>query len=515
MSLSQLKEQIKVSPVYTPLKALQKCLRGGPSSARDYLGEMQALRRAFCHPERLPRPAAQEETVLFSLLVPLYNTPEPFLREMIASVQGQFYSRWQLCLADGSDKEHGRVEEICREYAARDPRILYRRLPQNLGISGNTNECLKMAAGAYIALFDHDDLLHPRALYEAARAIREQGADFVYTDEATFLSPDRARITLLHYKPDFSPDNLLANNYICHFTVFAAGLLRGMEAFRSAYDGSQDHDLILRLTAQARKIAHIPQILYLWRAHPQSTASGVGVKSHAMDASQRAIRDFLFPQAVEISTVREGLNIYRISWPLMADVRDVTVISAAEAGAINRAVRECGTDYVLLLSPQAEPLEDESIRAMLMYAQRPDVGAVGAKLHHQGRITHAGVAVGIDGKRPVDYPYRGKPADEVGYMGRLSYAQDVTAVSGQCLMLRRALLEELGGLDEGSAGLWDIDLCLRLREAGYLNVFTPFACTCCPAAPPPGQADLDRFTARWQRRIAAGDPYYCLRNAYY
>ena len=515
MSLSQLKEQIKISPVYTPLKALQKCLRSGPASARDYLGEMRALRQAFCHPQCLPRPETREEKVLFSLLVPLYNTPEAFLREMIASVQGQFYSRWELCLADGSDGDHGRVEEICRAYAAQDPRICYRRLPQNLGISGNTNECLKMATGEYIALFDHDDLLHPCALYEAARAIEAQGADFVYTDEATFLSPDPARITLLHYKPDFAPDNLLANNYICHFTVFSAGLLRETEAFRSAYDGSQDHDLILRLTARARRIAHIPRVLYLWRAHPQSTASGVGVKGHAVDASQRAIRDFLSPQSVEISTVREGLNIYRIDWPLTADMADVAVIPAPDAAAVNRALQGCAAEYVLLLSPQAEPLDAQSIRAMLNYAQRPDVGAVGAKLHDQGRITHAGVAVGIDGRKPVDYPYRGKPADEVGYMGRLSYAQDVTAVSGQCLMLRRALLDQVGGPEEASGALWDIDLCLRLREAGYLNVFTPFAVTRCPAAPAPTQEELCRFAARWQARIAAGDPYYCMRNAYY
>lgn len=520
MPLSTIKEQIKTVPwLFMPLKALQKTLRSGPDAARRYWRDTRALQGALLRPERLAKPEPLAEETYFSLLVPLYNTPERFLREMLNSVLGQVYTRWQLCLADGSDG--GEAERVCREYAARDVRIVYRRLERNLGIAANTNACLEMAEGEYIALFDHDDLLHPHALYYAAQAIQRQGADFVYTDEAIFLSPDPARITLTHHKPDFAPDDLLAHNYICHFTVFAASLLQGTEAFRSCCDGSQDHDLFLRLTARAKKIVHIPRILYLWRAHPQSTAQGVGVKGYAAEASRRAIADCTraaYGIEIQISGVQEGLNIFRLEWPLRDGVTpdNVSAIPAqADPVALNRAVRESRGDYLLFLSPEAAPLTPDGLRALLMYAQRPDVGAVGAKLHDRGRITHAGVAVGIDGKRPVDYPCRGKPANEVGYMGRLSYAQDVTAVSGQCLMLRRALFDRLGGLDETSGSLWAIDLCLRLREAGLLNIFTPFAETRCPAAPAPAADDLRRFARRWQSRIAAGDPYFSLENAYY
>lgn len=521
MTTARLKEQIKTNIyLYMPLKALQKTLRAGPGAARAYWREMRGLQRAFRHPQRLPRPEPMREEITFSLVVPLYNTPERFLREMIASVQGQVYTRWQLCLADGSDGGHGSVEALCREYAARDARIIYRRLPRNLGISGNTNACLDMAEGEYIALFDHDDLLHPHALYETARRIARTGADFVYTDEATFLSPDPARVTLLHYKPDFAPDNLLANNYICHFTVFSAALLARVGRFRPQYDGSQDHDLILRLTHAARRVEHIPRVLYLWRAHPQSSAQGVSVKGYAVDASRRAVAEYLREtQGVEarVEPVRDDLNIYRVAWPLTADPARVAVIPArGTAAEINRAVRQSAGDYLLFLAPESTPLDDASLRAMLMYAQRPDVGAVGAKLTDGGRITHAGVAVGIDGCRAVDFPFRGKPEHEVGYMGRLVYAQDVAAVSGQCLLLRRALFERLNGFDEGyGPTLWDIDLCLRLREAGLLNVFTPFARTRCPAAPAPTPGDLRRFTDRWRKRIAEGDPYYRMENAYY
>ena len=211
--------------------------------------------------------------VTFSILVPLYNTPERFLREMIESVTAQTYGKWELCLADGSDDAHDFVGRICQEYRQKDSRIKYQKLAKNEGISGNTNECYKMATGNYIALFDHDDLLHPCVLFAYMQAICEKDADYIYCDEATFKGNSINHMITLHFKPDFAPDNLLANNYICHFSVFSRELLESGELFRSQFDGSQDHDMILRLTAKAKHIVHVPRILYYWRSHKGSVAS--------------------------------------------------------------------------------------------------------------------------------------------------------------------------------------------------------------------------------------------------
>ena len=212
--------------------------------------------------------------VKFSILIPLYNTPEKFLRQAIESVMNQTYEGWELCLADGSDEEHAYVEQICREYMEKDKqylrpssslycRILYKKLSKNEGISGNTNACLAMSSGNYIALFDHDDVLHPCVLYEYMKVICEKGADYIYCDEATFKGSGTVDdMITLHFKPDYAPDNLRANNYICHFSAFARRLLDGTELFRSEFDGSQDHDMILRLTARAKCVVHVPKLMY-------------------------------------------------------------------------------------------------------------------------------------------------------------------------------------------------------------------------------------------------------------
>ena len=202
-----------------------------------------------------------DKDVCFSIVVPLYNTPIPYLREMVASVVGQTYSNWELCLADGSDSEHSDVEKEVLHMASRDQRIKYKKLDENRGISENTNECLRMSTGNFIALFDHDDILHPSALYEMMKAICEKGADYVYTDEVTFESPNIKKLLSYHFKPDFAIDNLRANNYICHFSAFSRDLLDKAGYFRSEYDGSQDHDMILRLTSCAKCVIHIPKIL--------------------------------------------------------------------------------------------------------------------------------------------------------------------------------------------------------------------------------------------------------------
>lgn len=205
-----------------------------------------------------------ENPVKISILVPLYNTPKNFLVEMLDSVVNQTYENWELCLADGSDKEHTYVEDICKEYMSRPggERIVYKKLLKNEGISGNTNACYKMATGEYIGLFDHDDVLHPSVLYEYVKVINEQNADYIYCDEITFKNGDLNKMITMHFKPDYAIDNLRANNYICHFSVFSRNLLEGTELFRTKFDGSQDHDMILRLTDAAKKVVHVPKALY-------------------------------------------------------------------------------------------------------------------------------------------------------------------------------------------------------------------------------------------------------------
>lgn len=518
--------------------------------------------------------------ILFSIIVPVYNTPQKYLREMIASVQAQTYGRFELCLADGSDKNHADVGRTCRAYAAKDPRVKYKKLSENFGISGNTNECLKMSTGDYIALFDHDDLLHPAALHEVMKAVCEGNADFVYTDEAIFdKTTDEAE--LFHFKPDYAPDTLLANNYICHLTVFSRELLEKVGGFRSKYDGSQDHDLILRATDNAHCIAHIPEVLYYWRRHRGSVAADIETKSYAITAGKAAVSDFLRAKGIEaeVSSTEICPTIYRVRYalkekPLVSVIipncehRDVLqrcidsilekttypnyeilivennsrspelfayyeALTAAhknirvltyEGGfnypAINNfAVKQAQGEVLLLLNNDTEVITPSWIEEMLVYALRPDVGAVGVMLYYPNDIIqHAGTLLGAGGVGAHYFPNMKR--NEVGYMGRLCYAQDLTAVTAACLMISRSAWDKVGGLDEAYAVAFnDVDLCMKLRAAGYLNVWTPFTelyhheslsrgFEDAPEKQARFNAEAALFMSRWQKELELGDPYY-------
>ena len=261
--------------------------------------ELKAMKRygteSFPTPEQAEAMRAQKfpRDIKFSILVPLYNTPKKFLHEMIDSVTVQTYGNWELCLADGSDNEHAYVGEICRKYQSEDKRIVYKKLEKNEGISGNTNRCYEMATGNFIALFDHDDILHPSVLFEYMKVICEQDADYIYCDEATFKNGNINKMITLHFKSDYAIDTLRANNYICHFSAFSRELLEGTELFRTQFDGSQDHDMILRLTSRAKKVVHVPKLLYYWRSHKNSVASGISAKTYAIEAAKGAVADHL------------------------------------------------------------------------------------------------------------------------------------------------------------------------------------------------------------------------------
>ena len=521
--------------------------------------------------------------VTFSILVPLYNTPERFLREMIESVTAQTYGKWELCLADGSDDAHAFVGRICQEYRQKDSRIKYQKLAKNEGISGNTNECYKMATGNYIALFDHDDLLHPCVLFAYMQAICEKDADYIYCDEATFKGNSINHMITLHFKPDFAPDNLLANNYICHFSVFSRELLESGELFRSQFDGSQDHDMILRLTAKAKHIVHVPRILYYWRSHKGSVASSIDAKTYAIDAAKGAVADHLTKlgyRNFEIESTRAFATIFRIKYELTSrplvsiiipnkdhvddlsrcvesiinlstyDNYEIVIVeNNSETAEIrtyyeeisrhprvqvveykgdfnyskinNFGVQYAKGEYLLLLNNDTEVITPDWMEELLMYAMRKDVGVVGAKLYYPDKtIQHAGIVIGLGAHRTAGHTHYRIPEANVGYMGRLCYAQDVTAVTGACMMVSKALYEELGGLDESfTVALNDVDFCLRVREKGLLNIFTPFAELYHYESKSRGsdkkderalryQQESDRFRVKWADALAKGDPYY-------
>lgn len=549
---------------------------------------------------RLERETRFEYAPLISILVPLYNTDRTMLKEMLDSVLYQTYENWQLCLADGSDQAHGYVEEICRQYMEAEgekQRIVYARLERNEGISGNTNQCLKLADGEYIGLFDHDDILHPSVLFEYVKAINEQGADYLYCDETTFQSGNINHMLTMHFKPDYAPDNLRANNYICHFSVFKRTLLDGTELFRSQFDGSQDHDMILRLTDKAQKVVHVPKLLYYWRCHPASVASNIGAKTYAIDAARGAVADHLRSHGYDrfkITSTRAFETIFKIRYEILGNPKiSIVIANKDHTGDLKRCIRSiyekstydnweiivvennstedsiwayykeltgqevkgqqnvlsqdgrvrivtCETqggfnysavnnfgagfatgEYILLLNNDTEVITVNWLEELLMYAQREDVGAVGGKLYYPDKtIQHAGVVLALGAHRTAGHSHYKQPKANLGYMGRLCYAQNVSAVTGACLLVKKALFDEVGGLEEGFAiSLNDIDFCLKLRERGYLNVFTPFAECFHYESVSRGLDDqgekaerynreAEKFRTKWKAVLEAGDPYY-------
>lgn len=260
-----------------------------------------------------------EEKITFSILVPLYNTPISFLEEMVQSVVEQSYPDWELCLADGSDEAHGEVGRWCKAFSGKDARVKYRKLTENKGISENTNVCLKMAAGGYIALFDHDDLLAPDALYEVRKAIEEKGAEVIYTDEDK-VNEDSTLYSEPHFKSDFNLDLLRSNNYICHFFVVKKSIADRVGGLRSEYNGSQDYDFIFRCVEQTEKIVHVPKVLYHWRMHANSTAVNQQSKLYCYTAGQKAIESHL--ERCEVTgtvTMLKYLGFYRVTYPVLGE----------------------------------------------------------------------------------------------------------------------------------------------------------------------------------------------------
>ncbi len=484
----------------------------------------------------------EEETkfrknVKISVIVPLYNTPERYLRDMITSVIGQTYQNWELCMGDGSDGQHPEVGRIALEYAAKDSRIIYRKLEKNEGISGNTNACLGFASGEYVALFDHDDMLHPSALYRCAKEIEEQEAEFIYTDEMTFEHDSIKKIATLHFKPAYSPQNLLGVNYITHLSVFKRSLLDTNGLYDDAYDGSQDHDMILRLTSAAKHVSHVPEILYFWRVHPQSVSADISAKPYAIDAGRRAVHDsearagreaevhsssvcathyrleYQLSEEPEIGIVIthfeaperlarllssiEKRSLYRNFRAVVADFGSkdsesrelLTLLHGAEipvlykgtgetaAAFLNRVVRENSSPYVVFLDAGSEIMDERWLSRLLQYASQPGVGAAASRLiDRYGMVEEAGYIIGL-GEDGIALPIEHKNNfSAAGYMGRMYYAHNVSAASLYGMMLSREQFLAAGALSEELTLPEElgIDLSLKLREKNLQIVLNPY-----------------------------------------
>jgi GT2 family glycosyltransferase len=523
----------------------------------------------------------QENTVFskqikISIITPLFNTREDHLVKMIESVAAQTYSNWELCLADGSDEGYINVRYICEEYALRDNRIKYRKLDENLGVSGNSNKAIEMTSGEFIGLLEHDDALHPAALYEVMNVICTEDSDFIYTDDATFSS--NGNIILKHYKPDFAVDTLCSHNYISRFTVFSRTLIDEAGVFRSEYDGSQDYDLILRYTHIAKKICHISKLLYF---HRKRERSNIDKKINVISSAEKAITEHLktrsTPAHVESKIGLPGY--YRIIYELtekplvsiiipnkdnalllrscLSSIMEKSTYNKYEIIIVennstdnatinfykelsrydnvriinwegknfnfseicNMGYRHANGEQIIFLNNDIEIITPNWIEEMLMYCQRDDVGAVGSKLYFSNRsIQHAGVALGIEGT--AGHILYGSLFGSAGYMGKLQIVQNMSAVTGACMMVKKKVFEDVGLFSSLFHNCYnDVDLCIKIRKAGYLVVWTPYAEAYHFESKSRGYNTTDEkkrklasemtlFKTKWKKELAAGDPYY-------
>ena len=467
-----------------------------------------------------------------SILVPVYNTPAVFLKQMIQSVRKQTYSNWELCIAN-ANPANPEVAEILRVASKKDERIKVVDVPENEGIAQNTNRALEIAAGEYIGLLDHDDLLAVNALYEVVNTLNaDAGAEVIYTDEDK-VTTDLEEHFKPHFKPDFNLDLLRSNNYICNFFVAKKELIERVGAFRKEFNGAQDYDLILRCTEEAENIVHVPKILYHWRVHKESTSDNPMSKMYAYDAGKKAIEEHLkrCDTSGEVSHTKD-LGFYRVKYPVQGeplvsilipnkdqvDSLDKCLRSIEEKtdyhnyeiviiennsekeetfryyekissekirvirwekefnySAINNfGVRHAKGDYILFLNNDVKIINSDWMREMLSHCQRKEVGIVGARLYYpDDTIQHGGIIVGIGGV--AGSVFVGLPKGYSGYMHKAALQLDLSAVTAACMMMKRRVFEEVGGFEEKlKVAFNDVDLCLKTREKGYLVVYNPY-----------------------------------------
>lgn len=513
---------------------------------------------------------------LISIIVPIYNTPITFLRQMIDSVQQQSYEKWELCIGNASPEKQ-EIRQVLEEYKS-DKRIKEIAIPENKGIAENTNKAMTISEGEFIGLLDHDDLLAPNALYEVVKALNENNlAEVVYTDEDK-VTADLEEHFRPHFKPDFNLDLLRSNNYICHFFVASRDLIKRVGGFRPEFNGAQDYDLILRCTEQAKQIVHIPKILYHWRVHKASTADNPASKMYAFDAGKRAIEEHLVRCRTK-GTVQhtKDLGFYRVKYEVCGEplvsliipnkdqsealkkcldsirektsyrnyeiiivennseepetfafykkiagekIKIVTWEGEFNYSAINNfGVRHARGDYLLLLNNDVEIINGDWLTEMLSHCQRKEVGIVGAKLYYpDNTIQHAGIIIGIGGV--AGSVFVGLPRAFSGYLHKASIQLDLSAVTAACMLVKRSVFEQVGGLEEKlKVAFNDVDFCLHVREKGYLVVYDPYAELYHYESKTRGaedtkekirrfQTEIEYMRSHWIRLLKKGDPYY-------
>ena len=496
---------------------------------------------------------------LVSILTPVFDTPVPWLRDALDSVLAQVYENWELVLIDDGSTAPNLLAAL-PALAGRERRIRLVRLESHQGISAALNKGLHIAEGPWLTFLDHDDVLEPDALFQNVKLLQENpGLDLIYSDEdklteAGFDSPI--------LKPDWSPDFFLSCNYLCHMIFLRRDLVREVGGFQPQFDGSQDYDLLLRVSERTNRIHHIPRVLYHWRRSESSSASDVRQKPGQLEASWRAIESHLKRRGEEAHVAvdwrthafyvrRELLETKRISViiPSSHDLEslqrlveklisktnypnyDIVVVQVGdrhkvhEAGANfrilhlpdaanasaakNYAVQQTDSPWILFLDPGVEPIETDWLTIMAEHVQRPNVGAVGARLiNPHETIEHAGLVLGVNGI--AQSAFRGFPAEHPGVNRQLQMTRNYSAVSGACLLMRREVFQQIGGFDEKlSDVLAAVDLCLKMRSAGFLIVYTPLAKLCWDRSPSegidPGAEEIMR--GRWTD-VLERDPYY-------
>lgn len=466
-----------------------------------------------------------------SVIVPMYNTKERYFVELVQSLKNQTYSNWELCLSDGSEKKAEFIDRIINS----DNRIKYKFLNENLGISGNSNEALKLASGDYYALLDHDDIIPPFSLFEIVKTInKDKEAEFIYTDEDKIMEYKEVRMGP-HFKSDFGPDTFRSYNYICHFSIFKKSLMDKLGGFNSEYDGSQDYDIILRATEMANRIIHIPKILYHWRINENSVALSSAAKPYAYIAAKKAILASLNRQNIDAEIEDSPiLGLYRVKYKFKGEpkvsiiilnkdhvkdlkkcinsilkslyrnfeiiivennssskeifkyyeeiVKDsrIRVVRSEQKEFNYSSLNNYGTkfatgDFYLFMNNDTEVISTKDwLQVLIGTASRHDVGAVGGKLiYPDGTVQHAGVVLNFTGV--AGHVNAHKRNNEVGYMGRLMIQQNFSAVTGALLMVSKKNFEEVNGFDENFPVAYnDIDFCLKLLSIGKVNVFDPY-----------------------------------------
>ncbi len=559
-------------------------LRNGPPPEARYLTEAapaDEYRRWINRFEPKPAELARQRAHRFSrspkisIVVPVYNTPAKYLEAMVQSVLAQTYANWELCLADASPAPH--VRPILEKFAGTDSRIRVEYLPENRGIAGNTNAAVALATGDYIAFADHDDTLAPFALFEVATAINaDPTVDFLYSDEDK-LDTAGERVEP-NFKPDWSPETLRSRNYVCHLTVLKRSLVEEIGAFRPGFDGAQDYDLVLRASERAAKIVHLPRILYHWRMHEQSTASNKGSKSYAFENGKKAIAEHLARIGID-GSVHDGptLGMYQVvyhlrtqplvsviipnkdhpemlarcvdslakssyanfeilivengstrpeTFALYEELRKQPHVRILEwtkpfnyAAVNNFAAASAAGELLLFLNNDIEAINPDWLESLVKQAVQPGVGAVGAKLYYaDDTIQHAGIVVGMGGV--AGHAHLNYPRTAPGHMQRLTYTQNVAAVTGACLLMPKRVFDEIGGFDEGFVLAFnDVDLCLKVLSAGHRIVWTPDAELYHLESKTRGPEDTDEkqkrfkreydlFHLKWGPFLRSGDPYY-------